>query len=117
MPSVGNKNHRDPGETRPDIVVSDQNGKSCESWFLDLTVEAYKKSGLEVKVNWPYMGGRVTQTYGKPEKNQHALQVEISRAQYMDEKTKQLVPALAKELTIKLSEAIRYIHQEMPILK
>ena len=117
MPSLGTASHRDPGQTRADIVVSDQEGKSCEAWFMELTVEAYKKAGFQVKTNWPYLGGRVTQTYGKPDKGQHALQVEINRAQYMDEKTKQIKPELAKELSVKLSRAIHYIHQQMPEIK
>ena len=33
----------------------------------------------------PYAGGFITQQYGRPEHNQHVLQIEINRALYMDE--------------------------------
>ena len=37
--------------------------------------------------NIPFSGGYITQLYGQPSKNIHAVQVEISRALYMDEKS------------------------------
>ena len=35
--------------------------------------------------NAPYAGGHTTLHYGQPGKAQHALQIEINRALYMDE--------------------------------
>jgi N-formylglutamate amidohydrolase len=80
-------------------------------------VAAYEKAGFSVKLNWPYVGGRVTQTYGKPDQGQHTIQVEISRAQYMDEETKQYRPNQAGETQAKLASAIKYIHGQIPELK
>lgn len=114
MPSKGTAAHRDPGETRADIVVSDCEGKSCDRSFKDLVTEAYANTGLKVAYNWPYMGGRVTQTYGQPQNGQQAIQVEISRALYMDEESKQLVPEKAKALMVKLDAAVRHIHDRLP---
>jgi N-formylglutamate amidohydrolase len=114
MPSKGTSAHRDPGETRAEIVVSDSKGKSCSAEFKDLVIEAYTKAGLQVAYNWPYFGGRVTETYGHPEKGQQALQVEINRALYMDEETKQLIPEKAKALSEKLARAIREVRSRLP---
>ena len=117
MPSKGTAAHRDPGETRADVVVSDWEDRSCEKSYLDLVCEAYKRTGLSVAVNWPYVGGRVTEAYGKPEIGQHAIQVELNRALYMDEKTKKFLPEKAQVLTQKIGEAVRYIHNHLPDLK
>ncbi len=116
MPSKGTSAHRDPGETRADIVVSDQEGKSCETSFKDMVIKAYEKTGLKVAYNWPYLGGRVTQTYGHPDRGQHAIQVEINRALYMDEENKQYIPEKAQKLIEKLSQAVQDIHQQLPEL-
>jgi N-formylglutamate amidohydrolase len=116
MPSMGTSAHKDPGEKRADFVISDQEGKSCEAWFKDLVIEAYKKTGLSVAYNWPYVGGRVTQTYGKPEIGQHTIQVETNRALYMDEESKQFLPARANDLKAKIESAIKYIQQNIPDL-
>ncbi len=113
MPSVGTSAHRDPGETRAEIVVSDCEGKSCEAAFKDLVIEGYKRAGFQVAYNWPYMGGRVTQTYGKPELGQHAIQVELNRALYMDEETKQYKTQDAVAVTKKIEAALVYIEKEL----
>ena len=88
MPSKGLDFHRDTGESRKEIVISDNEGKSCSKTFKDLVLRAYKSAGFEVALNWPYTGGAITQYYGQPKLGQHSLQVELNRKLYMDEKTK-----------------------------
>lgn len=114
MPSRGTSSHRDPGQLRAEIVVSDSEGKSCSTEFKELVVSSFTMSGLKVAYNWPYFGGRVTQTYGKPHEGQHALQVEINRALYMDEETKQWIPDLGQALSAKLAIAVRMIYDQLP---
>lgn len=113
MPSMGTKAHRDPGERRKAIVVSDFNGKSCEPWFKDLVIQAFTDAGFEVGYNWPYIGGRVTQIYGQPHLGQHAIQVELNRAYYMDEETKKIKAELVADLTGRLGQAITDIYTEL----
>ncbi len=112
MPSVGTRMHKDPGEKRADIVVSDCLGKSCSKTFLDLVMAAYTKAGFKVACNWPYVGGRVTQQYGKPELGQHAIQVEMNRALYMDEKTKKIKQDYA-QIQDKIHKALTTIKDEL----
>jgi N-formylglutamate amidohydrolase len=90
MPSVGTKQHKDPGQRRADIVVSDSLGKSSSAAFKDLVIQSYKEAGFNVAYNWPYVGGRLTEQYGRPQENHHTIQVELNRDLYMDEKTKKL---------------------------
>lgn len=90
MPSQGTSAHNDPGETRADVVVSDFHGKSCSKKFTEIVIAAYEQQGFKVAYNWPYFGGGITQMYGKPEQNQHTLQVELNRKTYMDEHTKKI---------------------------
>lgn len=90
MPSVGTEQHRDPGEYRKDIVISDSKGRSCSGVFKDAVIAAYQAQGFTVAYNWPYFGGRLTEHYGHPERRHHVIQVELNRALYMDEKTKQI---------------------------
>lgn len=113
MPSVGTRMHRDPGEKRADIVISDCLGKSCHPHFRDLVIAAYVCVGFKVGYNWPYMGGRVTEQYGQPLAGQHAIQIELSRDLYMDERTKQILPQ-HQEVQNKLFRALSYIKSELP---
>lgn len=114
MPSVGTSEHRDPGEKRADIVVSDCKGKSCEASFKDLVIKAYEAAGFTVKYNWPYFGGRVSELYGKPEIGQQAIQVELNRGLYMDETSKQWKPEQAATVMEKLASALAAIEQKLP---
>ncbi len=113
MPSLGTSEHRDPGELRADIVVSDSKGKSCDPRFKDLVIAAYASAGFKVGYNWPYFGGRVTEQYGDPKREQHTLQVELNRSLYMDEKTKKLKPEEAKKVQEKLLFAISYVRNNL----
>lgn len=113
MPSLGTSAHRDPGETRAEVVVSDVDGKSCEKRFLDIVVAAYEQAGFQVKCNWPYKGGRVTQTYGQPDKGQHSIQVEMNRAIYMDEETKQLDLVKADKVQQQVIQAVGEIYENL----
>ncbi len=113
MPSMGTKAHKDPGERRAEIVVSDWEGKASEPEYKDLVVEAYRKAGFQVKVNWPYVGGRVTRTYGQPAKGQNTIQVELNRALYMNEDTKRLNEKDAEEVAKKITAALVHIEKEL----
>lgn len=115
MPSVGTKMHKDPGETRADIVISDSLGKSCSSQFRDIVIAAYVTAGFKVGYNWPYVGGRLTECYGKPELGQHTIQVELNRALYMDEITKKIKPEHI-EIQKKIEKAISKIKNELALL-
>ncbi len=71
---------------RPEIVVGDRFGTSCASALVDLVVDALERLGYCVARNKPYAGGYITEHYGRPSTNCHAMQIEISRALYMDER-------------------------------
>jgi N-formylglutamate amidohydrolase len=110
MPSVGTAGHRDPGQRRADVVISDFNGRSCDARWRDLVLQSFERQGLKTAYNWPYVGGRLTQTYGRPELEQHSIQVELNRALYMDEQTKQPLNQGWSDLVRRLSAAIEEIH-------
>lgn len=114
MPSLGTAAHKDPGQQRKDAVISDCEGTSCSAEFRDLVIGAYEQAGLSVGYNFPYGGGRVTQTYGKPKEGHHTIQVELNRGLYMDEETKQWLPDKAVALSAKLTRAVEAVHRGLP---
>jgi N-formylglutamate amidohydrolase len=85
MPSIGGPMDKDPGARRVDFVLGDAYGAACHP-SLTLAAEAKLRSmGYAVHRNMPYAGGYTTRHYGGPVRGQHALQIEINRALYMDE--------------------------------
>lgn len=71
---------------RPEIVLGDRFGASASNEVVDQIEAAFSSAGLRVSRNTPFAGAYVTQAYGRPSRLQHAVQVEIDRSLYMDEK-------------------------------
>lgn len=76
-----------PANTAVDIVLGDRFGASCAPELADKAEAVLRALGLSVARNTPYAGGYCTGRYGRPAAGLHALQIEINRALYLDEKT------------------------------
>jgi N-formylglutamate deformylase len=74
-----------PQGRRPDIVLGDRFGAAASSEIVDRVEAAFEAAGLRVARNAPFAGAYVTQHYGRPGRGQHAIQIEIDRALYMNE--------------------------------
>ncbi|WP_394181024.1 N-formylglutamate amidohydrolase [Yoonia maritima] len=72
---------------RPDIVLGDRFGSTAAGHIMDQVEAAFTEAGLRVARNAPFAGAYIVQQYGRPSRNQHAIQVEMDRALYMDERT------------------------------
>ncbi|AHD11029.1 N-formylglutamate amidohydrolase [Phaeobacter gallaeciensis] len=69
----------------PDVVLGDRFGAAASSEVMDRVEAAFVSAGLRVARNTPFAGAYITQTYGRPSRGQHAVQVEIDRSLYMNE--------------------------------
>ncbi|MBI1181886.1 MAG: N-formylglutamate amidohydrolase [Alphaproteobacteria bacterium] len=90
MPSCGGSWGDMPlrtGGTVPDFILGDRYGRSCSAELTAAAQQALSAQGYSVVRNDPYSGGFNTRHYGVPREGRHALQIEINRALYMDEKT------------------------------
>jgi N-formylglutamate deformylase len=72
---------------RADIVIGDRYGTSCAPAVSDLIEDVLRRRGYHVMRNKPYAGGFITEHYGQPQSGIHAVQIEINRAIYMNERT------------------------------
>lgn len=75
------------GAHAPDIVLGDRFGVSCHGSVTALVEATLRRLGYRVARNTPFAGGHTTQSYGRPSARVHALQIEINRALYVDERT------------------------------
>lgn len=86
MPSAGPAAAKPDGaDPAPDIVLGDAFGTSCAGPIVDHIERVLRGQGYRVRRNDPYAGGYVTRHYGRPRERVHAVQIELSRALYMDE--------------------------------
>ncbi len=86
MPSVGGPMERDAGRERVDFVLGDCFASSCAAHVIERVEGILTAMGYVVARNTPYSGGFVTQHYGRPGDGIHALQIEVNRGLYMDER-------------------------------
>ncbi len=83
MPSAtGSKDER----PRADVVLGDRYGTSCVPVLIETIETILRARGYVVSRNKPYAGGFITEHYGNPAVGLHAVQLEINRALYMDER-------------------------------
>lgn len=71
--------------SKPEVVLGDRFGAAADSLIVDRIEAAFAAAGLAVARNTPFAGAYIAQTYGQPSRRQHAIQIEIDRALYMDE--------------------------------
>lgn len=78
-----------PPSPRPgaDFVLGDCHGTSCHRQLTAAVFNLLTGMGYHTARNAPYAGGFTTRHYGAPVANVHALQIEISRHLYMNERT------------------------------
>ena len=83
MPSAaGSKDER----PRADVVLGDRYGTSCVAAVVETIESTLRSQGYSVSRNKPYAGGFITEHYGNPAAGLHAIQLELNRALYMDER-------------------------------
>jgi N-formylglutamate amidohydrolase len=74
-----------PGVARADFCLGDRDGTTCDPTFTARVAETLRSLGYRVSVNDPYKGVELVRRYSDPRRGRHSLQIEISRALYMDE--------------------------------
>jgi formiminoglutamase len=93
----------------PDFNIGDNDGRACAPAVTAAVRDAVgKAAGFTRVVNGRFKGGWTTRHYGAPEKNVHAIQMELAQIThldteappfaYSDQKAERLRPALADAL-------------------
>lgn len=92
MPSRGRTGHRDAGRPRADVVPGSRGRTTAAARVIDELDLVAREAGFSVAHDDPYRGGYSTGHYGNPSQGVHAVQIEIGRNRYMDERTLAKLP-------------------------
>lgn len=94
--------HSMPGTVPGELVLGTRRGRSCGPEVRAIAVAALSGQTsrlralgpwpLALAIDEPYQGGELAAHFGRPELHVHVLQLEISRALYMDEFRLELTP-------------------------
>ena len=77
------------GRARPDFVLGDRDGTTCDAAFTAFVREHLQGLGYGVAVNDPFKGVELVRAYANPASRRHSLQVEINKRLYMDQPSRQ----------------------------
>lgn len=92
---------------RPDVVVGDRYGTSCDPRYVECVEASLRRRGYRVQRNKPYAGGYITEYFGSISRSCDALQIELNRGLYMDERTlerRARFDSVARDMTEALGE-------------
>jgi len=83
---------------RVDVVPGTLDDRSCSPALLRAVVDHFVAADFSVRPNDPYKGQYTTARHGQPAQGLHALQLELNRDLYMDERTFGLLEPRATRL-------------------
>ena len=111
MPAVSSKiSEEGPGKSRPDFVLGDRDGTTCEAPFTQFVARTLEEMGYVVKLNDQYKGVELVRAFSDPAAGRHSLQVEVNRRLYMDERTREKVAGFEK-LRANLARLVQAVAQ------
>jgi N-formylglutamate amidohydrolase len=101
-----------PPKGIPPIVFGDCRGRTADPWISAEAVAIADRAGFEAGLNDPFAGGHVIERHAQPGAGIHALQIEIDRRSYLDERLAKpgrgfnRVAGLIESLAVELGEAL-----------
>ncbi len=72
-------------EKFPDLILGDADGTSASPGIIESVLGVLDHSSFSISHNHPFKGGAITRHFGKPSINQHAIQLEMTKLNYMDD--------------------------------
>ena len=105
-------------EKFPDLILGDADGQAADTNIIQTATEVLSNTSYSFKHNHPFKGGNLTRTFGDPEKNIQALQLEMAKTVYMDDSETQYDNARAemvrkdlRQLFISLIQTLNQMNQ------
>lgn len=90
----------------PDFNFGSSDGKSCSSRLVE-AITSLDYAPYTMVCNGRFKGGYITRAYGQPEKNIHAIQLELSQRTYMNEQAMTFNDELATQVQPKLQMLVQ----------
>jgi N-formylglutamate deformylase len=85
-------------EKFPDLILGTDDQRSASKEVIDVALDSLANGKYRLQHNHPFKGGFITRNYGKPDKNVHALQLEMTKVNYMDDQQVRYDDSRASEI-------------------
>ncbi|MEQ8926016.1 MAG: N-formylglutamate amidohydrolase [Fulvivirga sp.] len=96
-------------EEFPSLILGDNESATASKNLSEMTLKTLENRGHQVNYNDPFKGGHLTRYFGKPSDNQHALQLEMTKVNYMDDSEREY----HKPRASKMRESLHKVFEEL----
>ncbi len=90
----------------PDLNLGTNRNATCHELITNAAFHAGERTGYKTVLNARFLGGYITRQYGAPKDHVHALQMELTWKNYMNETTLEFDAAKAEKLSAALYQVI-----------
>jgi N-formylglutamate deformylase len=97
----------------PDLILGDADGTSASPGLIEATLGILDHSRYKTAHNVPFKGGYITRHFGKPANEQHALQLEMTKVNYMDDAERQYDDRRADEMRVLLKKVFQKLIEHL----
>lgn len=89
---------------RAQVVIGDRFGRAAGACLVERVEAEVRAAGLPHALNTPYAGGHILERHGRPREGIHAIQLELDRSTYLDNRLD--APGPGMRAAIRLVRAI-----------
>ena len=100
-------------EKFPDLILGDADGTSASPGLIECALKDLETAGLAVSHNYPFKGGYITRHFGRPSEGMHALQLEMSKINYMDDTETRWMTSRASRIQDQLKRTLTSLSEAL----
>ena len=97
----------------PDLILGDADGTSASAEISETALQLLKSAKYQVNHNHPFKGGYITRQFCNPKNKEHALQLEMTKVNYMDDSEKRYDEARAEEMRTILKKTLGSLSEKL----
>ncbi|HEU5291933.1 MAG TPA: N-formylglutamate amidohydrolase [Cyclobacteriaceae bacterium] len=102
-------------EKFPDLILGDADGTSASPGLIETAISGLESGDYGFSHNHPFKGGYITRHFGKPLENQHALQLEMTKVNYMDDAEKKYDATRANKMRNMLKSTLGALVEQLAL--
>lgn len=100
-------------EKFPDLILGDADGTACSATLINNTLANLDGGDYSLSHNHPFKGGTITRNFGRPNEHQHALQLEMTKTQYMDDSETKYSEVRADKMRERLKRTLGHLAEQL----
>jgi N-formylglutamate deformylase len=97
----------------PDLILGSADQTSAAQALIISALKDLGAANYSLQHNHPFKGGFITRNFGKPHQHEHALQLEMSKVNYMDDAERKYDQARASRMREVLKTTLRNLSEQL----